>query len=55
MFDGLQVSENAVENLPAPAAAKANHRVTERALLMVMATTMGLSTMALIGVLATSA
>jgi hypothetical protein len=55
MFDGLQVVENIVEKTPTQEAVKANRFVTERALLMVMAATMGLSTMALVGMLAVSA
>jgi hypothetical protein len=55
MFDGLQVVESTVEKTPAQEPVKANRFVTERALLMVMAATMGLSTMALVGVLAVSA
>jgi hypothetical protein len=55
MFDGLQVVEVTVEKSPAQESAKANRFVTERALLLVMAATMGLSTVALVGVLAVSA
>ena len=55
MFDGLQVVEVIVEKSPAREFVKANRFVNERALLMVMAATMGLSTVALLGVMAVSA
>ena len=55
MFDGLQVVEVVSELAPTQKTVKANRFVTERALLLMMAATMGLSTMALVGVMAVSA
>jgi hypothetical protein len=55
MFDGLQVVEIPVQKARLRDVVKANRFVNERALLIVMAATMGLSTVALLGVLAVSA
>jgi hypothetical protein len=55
MFDGLQDVEIAVQKPRAARSAKANRGVTERLLLVVMATTMAVSTIALLGILAVSA
>jgi hypothetical protein len=55
MFDGLQVVEIPIEKARAQDLAKANRLLNERLLLLAMATTMGLSTVALLGVLAVSA
>ena len=55
MFDGIQSVEIPAESARAPAVVKTNHSVTERALLLAMAATMGLSTVAILGVLAASA
>jgi hypothetical protein len=55
MFDGLQVVEIPVQKARAQDIAKANRLVNERVLLLAMAATMGLSTVALLGVLAVSA
>lgn len=55
MFDGLQVVEIPIEKTRAQDLAKANRLLSERVLLLAMAATMGLSTVALLGVLAVSA
>ncbi len=55
MFDGMQVIENADQKAAPQESAKSNRFVNERAMLLVMAATMGLSTMAVIGVTAVSA
>jgi hypothetical protein len=55
MFDSLQVVEIPVEKSRTQEIVKANRLVNERALLLVMAATMGLSTVALLGVLAVAA
>jgi hypothetical protein len=55
MFDGLQVVEITVEKTRAQEIAKANRLLNERVLLLAMAATMGLSTVALLGVMAVAA
>jgi hypothetical protein len=55
MFDSLQVVENPVQKTRSQDSAKANRLVNERMLLLALAATMGLSTVALLGVLAVSA
>ena len=55
MFDGLQLVESTVQKSLSQDSAKANRFVNERAFLLVMAATMGLSTVALLGVMAVSA
>jgi hypothetical protein len=55
MFDSLQVVEIPVQNSRDQSIAKANRLVNERALLLVMAATIGLSTVALLGVMAAAA
>lgn len=55
MFDSMQSVEIPVEKSSVKSVAKANRIVNERALLLLMAATISLSTMALVGVLAVSA
>jgi hypothetical protein len=55
MFDSLQVVEIPVQKSRVQEIVKANRLVNERALLLVMAATIGLSTVALLGVMAVAA
>jgi hypothetical protein len=55
MFDSLQVVEISTQKTCTQEFAKANRRFNERALLIMMAATMGLSTAAILGVMAVTA